>query len=63
MKYAIKRFDCDGGGYVAPAGNPSSYVRELQRARTFASLEAAVRETCLENERVVRVDDETQKVS
>lgn len=56
MPYVIERTD-QGGGYVAPAGSRGSYVRELQRARTFPTREAAERERCPENERVVHTDD------
>lgn len=49
MKYVIRRTD-QGGGYVAPPGQDKSYVRDLRRARTFDSREAAEAERCPENE-------------
>ena len=41
MSYVIQRTD---GAFVAPAGNRSSYTRELQHARTWGTREAAERE-------------------
>lgn len=43
------------GAYVAPPGRPSSYTNKLQNARVFATREAAERECCPGNERVVEV--------
>jgi hypothetical protein len=56
MPYVIVRTD-QGGGYVAPPGSRSSYVRELQFARVFETRESAERDRCPENERVVSIDD------
>ena len=54
MRYVIRRND---GAYVAPSGQRSSYTPFLQRARTWATREAAEAECC-GNERVVAVDKE-----
>ena len=54
--YVIQRVT--DGAYVAPSGSPSSYVRALQAARVFGSREAAERELCVENERIVTVDSQ-----
>lgn len=45
------------GAFVAPPGSPKAYVKSLQNARTFPTREAAERERCPENERIVRVED------
>jgi len=50
--YVIVRND---GAFVAPPGRPSSYTNKLQHARTFATREAAERECCPGNERVVEI--------
>ena len=42
--------------FVAPTGHESSYVKNLQDARTWPTREAAQRECCPENETVVSVD-------
>jgi hypothetical protein len=47
----------DDGAYVAPAGSRSSYTRELQHARTFATREAAERDRCPGNERVIPLEE------
>ena len=52
MAYIIRRTD-RGGGYVAPSGNPSSYVKDPRNARQFATWELAGRELCEGNEVVV----------
>lgn len=52
--YVLVRTD---GMYVARGGTVSSYTARLQEARIFASREAAERERCPENERVVDVYD------
>jgi hypothetical protein len=52
--YVIQRND---GAFVAPSGSRSSYVRNLQDARTFSTKESAERELCPENERIASVDD------
>lgn len=51
MAYVIQRTD-QGGGYVAPSGSPSSYVRNPANARQFATVESAERDRCPENERI-----------
>ncbi len=56
MNYVIKRIP--DGAYVAPSGSHSTYVRALQNARTFATVEVAERELCPENEIVVSVHSE-----
>ena len=50
--YVIQRND---GAFVARKGSTSSYVSNLQYARTFATREEAERDRCPENERVVSV--------
>jgi len=54
MSYVIQR--TTDGAYVARPGSRSSYVRELQHARVFLSREAAERERCPGNERIVESD-------
>ena len=51
--YILMRTD---GAYVARPGLPASYTPKLQEARTFATREAAERERCPGNERVVSLD-------
>ena len=53
--FVIKRND---GLYVARPGMRSSYTRFLQYARIFASREAAERDVCPGNERIVEVTNE-----
>jgi hypothetical protein len=50
--YVIQRSD---GKFVTHPGQRSSYTALLQDARVFDSREAAARELCPENERVVQV--------
>ncbi len=52
--YVIIRSD---GLFVAPPGQRSSYTKKLQHARTFPTREAAERERCPGNERVVALAD------
>lgn len=52
MAFIIRRTS-EGGGYVAPSGSPSSYVRNPDRARQFPTREAAERERCPSNEVVL----------
>ena len=52
--YVIRR---DDGAYVAPAGSRSSYTRALQDARTFPTREAAERDRCPGNERVLSIHE------
>lgn len=47
--YVIKRTD-QGGGYLAAPGSAHSYTKNLERARIFATRDAAERERCPENE-------------
>lgn len=58
MPYIIVRSD---GAFVARSGNPSSYTRALQHARTWPTREAADRERCPENETVQSVDEAMQR--
>lgn len=53
MSYVIMRTD---GVYVARSGSASSYTPYLQRARVFTTREAAERERCPGNERVVSIE-------
>ena len=50
MPYALQRLN--DGKYVAPAGSPRSYVRGIENARAFDTLEAAKRDKC-GNERII----------
>lgn len=49
------------GKFVAPPGQDKSYTADLTAARVFATREAAERERCVENERVVAVCDLLQR--
>jgi len=51
MPYALQRIE--DGKYVAPSGSRSSYVRGIENARAFDSLESAKRDKC-GNERIVQ---------
>ena len=53
--FVIVRHTRQGARYVAPAGSPRAYVPDLTGARTWASREAAVKDCCVGNERVVSV--------
>jgi LPS sulfotransferase NodH len=50
--FIIKRTN-QGGGFVAPAGHPSSYVQRPENARTFDTLTDAERNRCPNNEIVM----------
>ncbi len=52
MTFILKRTD-QGGGYVAPGGQASSYVRDAMQARTFATVEEADRNRCPGNEVII----------
>lgn len=54
--FVIKR--TSDGLYVALPGLKSSYVKNLQYARTFPTREQAVREVCPDNERIVSIEEE-----
>ena len=49
MTYILRRTD-QGGGYVAPSGSPSSYTRDPLRAKRYPTKEAAIADSCPENE-------------
>lgn len=51
--YVIRR---DSGGYVAVHGSRYNYTRDLAKARTFPTLEAAQAECCPGNEVPVPLD-------
>lgn len=51
--YVIQR---DDGAFVSRPGSDHSYTRLLQQARTFATRDAAERERCPGNERVLSVE-------
>lgn len=53
--YVIERTD-QGGGYVSRQGSKSSYTPYLQQAKTWPTREAAERELCVENERILRIE-------
>lgn len=55
MAYVLQR--TDDGAYVAPSGGAAAYTRLLQNARTFATREAAERDRCVENERVLSLEE------
>lgn len=50
--YVIERVD-QGGGYVSKPGSASTWTKKLQDARIWPTREAAQRELCVENERIV----------
>lgn len=50
----------EGRGYVALPGSRHSYTRSLKLARKFETREAALRDACVENERVVHVQEEIE---
>jgi hypothetical protein len=54
--WVLMRTD-QGGGYLAGPGQPDSYTKQLEGARTFYSKEAAEAEACPDNEVAVRVED------
>jgi hypothetical protein len=56
VSYLLRRTD-GKGGYVAPAGSPSAYVRNRADARLFKTREEAEAERCVENEIIVRADE------
>lgn len=51
--WLVQRID-QGGGYLAPAGSPKSWIKTKAAARRFPSYEAALAECC-DNERPVRL--------
>jgi hypothetical protein len=54
MIYVIVR---DDGKFVTPAGSEKSYSDKLQDAQGYASREAADRDCCPENNRVVSITE------
>lgn len=56
MGYVIQRTD-QGGGYVARPGSRGSYTGKLQEARVYPTRQAAEADRCVENERVLSVDE------
>ncbi len=52
--YVIERTD-QGGGYVTRPGTQHSYSARLQDAKTWPTYEAAARERCPGNERIVPI--------
>ena len=56
MNYVIKRTD-QGGGYVAKRGMKESYTKDIEKVRTFATIEEAERNLCIGNEIVIPVDE------
>lgn len=56
MSYVIKRTD-QGGGYVAKRGLKESYTKDIEKVRTFATIEEAERNLCIGNEVVIPVDE------
>ena len=54
--YVIKRID-QGGGYVAPPGQHSSYTKSIEKAQKYQTKEAAEAELCPGNEIILNVRD------
>lgn len=52
LGYLIERTD-QGGGYVTPPGSLRSYTKDVTKARRYRTAEAAERDRCEGNERVV----------
>lgn len=52
MAYILKRTD-QGGGYVARSGHASSYTKNIEHVRTFATREEAEKHRCVDNEIIV----------
>lgn len=55
MSYLLKRSERDGGGFVARAGEPRSYVKSPARAQVYATPELAEVNRC-HNEVIVKLD-------
>jgi hypothetical protein len=51
--YVLMRTD---GAFVAREGSQSSYTKDLRKARRFPTKEAAERDRCVENERILTMD-------
>lgn len=51
MPYLIK--STEGRGYVTPSGSHKAYTKNIREARKFPTREAAQRELCEGNERIV----------
>lgn len=56
MSYVIKRLD-QGGGYVSRPGSVHSYTKRLRDALRFNSREDAEACRCVENERVLSIEE------
>ena len=52
--YLLQRTD---GLYVAKRGAPHSYTRKMEQAEVFPTRDAAERNRCVENERIVAVSE------
>lgn len=52
--YVIKK---RGGGYVAEPGSRESYTNYLELAQKFYTRESAEKNSCIENECVMSIDD------
>ena len=52
--YILQR---DDGAYVAQRGSPHSYTRKLELAEIFPTLDAAQRNQCVENERIIALGE------
>ena len=59
--YVIERTD-QKRGYVATEGSEHSYVHDARHAKKFATREDAEKDRCPENERIVRLSNEDDKV-
>lgn len=53
--YVIQRVT--DGWFVTPPGSAKSYTKHLQHARVFPTREAAARDLCVGNERILTVDE------
>lgn len=53
--YVLRRHS-PKGGYVAKPGHASSYVTDLRYAQKYSTREAAVRDSCIQNETPVPLE-------
>lgn len=52
--FVLRRLD---GMYALPPGQAMSYTKDLEKAWRFPSREAARRQQCLDNERIVPIEE------
>ena len=53
--YLLQKTNCKGVMYVAKSGSASSYTTSLLRAEKFETYDLAVKNSCVENERPVKL--------